>query len=575
MRILGIVILLTSFTFSYLDTYAQVDTVSNNDIKIIDGRKYYAHKVMKGETLYGIAQKHDVEVKDIVFENPLTINGLKVGETIKIPVPIIVVDPMVMDGKYIFHTVQPGETYYSLSRKYEISIETIDLANPEIVGTIRAGSTIRIPVLRKATSNSSLLQEVLESVDTVQLSQSADSNSVDSLLVTIRDSIVLKDTYQVALMLPLYLDHNDIIEKERGAEEPPKVYPKSVIGLEFYQGAMLALDSLESQGHKIVATIYDTEKDTSKTKDILEDPNLPHADLIIGPLYRSNLMVIRQYAVENKIHVVSPFIATNRILIGNEYISKVKPAVQSTVEEISRYVLSEFIEDSNMSLQTKNIILVHNGDAGEMMLCELFKQKTAQLLAARDIAEIVNEPQIKVVNYLAREMQAIEEALSVADSNILVILSRDQIFVSKIIANLHRKHEDYSMVLFGLPVWQHFRNIEAKVLLDLQVHIASAEYIDYESSAVKIFTSSFYNKYKVQPSKYAFEGFDVVYYYIQMLKKYGYRFSAYLPESKIQSLKETSHYEKLGVGSGYENKRVFILKYEDYDLVLKSSSANH
>jgi hypothetical protein len=124
-------------------------------------------------------------------------------------------------------------------------------------------------------------------------------------------------------------------------------------------------------------------------------------------------------------------------------------------------------------------------------------------------------------------------------------------------------------------VWQHFRNIEAKVLLDLQVHIASAEYIDYESSAVRMFTSSFYNKYKVQPSKYAFEGFDAVYYYTQMLKEYGYRFSSYLPESNIHSLKETSHYEKLGVGSGYENKRVFILKYEDYALVLKSSSAVH
>ena len=107
------------------------------------------------------------------------------------------------------------------------------------------------------------------------------------------------------------------------------------------------------------------------------------------------------------------------------------------------------------------------------MLCELFKQKTAEFLAERDTTGSAHEPQIKVVDYLSREMQAVEDALSVADSNILVVLSRDQIFVSKIIANLHRKHEDYSMMVFGLPVWKHFRNIEAKVLLDLQVHMNS------------------------------------------------------------------------------------------------------
>ena len=573
MNTFRILILLTGLTLSCLCTYAQDDIVPKNVIKIIDGRKYYAHTVAKGETLYGISKRYDVEVKEIVFENPLTINGLKVGETIKIPVPIIVVDPMVLDGKYIFHTVQPGETYYSLSRKYEISIETIDLANPGIVGTIRVGSTIRIPVLRKATSNSSLLQEVLESVDTSQLSQMPDTSSADSVLLAIRDSIVLKDTYRIALMLPLYLDKNDIMRKERAQAGPPKVYPKSIIGLEFYQGAMLALDSLGRQGHKVVATIYDTEKDTSKIKEFMKDPNLPHTDLIIGPLYRSNLMMIRQYAIENKIHMVSPFIATNRILIGNEYISKVKPAVQSTVEEIARYVFAEFIKDNNMSLETKNVILVHNSDAGEKMLCELFKQKMAQFLGASDSTGMMTEPKIKVVDYLNREMQAVEEALSVADSNILVILSRDQIFVNKIIAKLHRKYEDYSIVVFGLPVWQHFRNLEAKVLLDLQVHIASAEYVDYHSPAVKMFISSFYKKYKVNPSKYAFEGFDAVYFYIQMLKEYGYRFSSYLPEAKIRSLKDTSHYEKIGVGSGYENKRIFILKYEDYDLVLKSATA--
>jgi len=558
----------------YANVFSQSDTVPENIIKVIEGKRYFVHTVAKGETLYGIAKRYGVEVKEIVFENPLTINGLKVGETIKIPVPIRVIDPMVLDGKYIFHTVQPGETYYSLSRQYEVSIETIDLANPEIVGSIKSGSTIRIPVLRKATSKSSLLAEVLESMDTSQVLILSDSSLLDSALIVIKDSIVLKDTYQIAVMLPLFLDKNDTLARERKLDDPIKVYPKSIIGLEFYQGAMLALDSLKRQGHKSVVTVYDTEKDTSKIKEIIRDPKLPNADIIIGPLYRSNLKMIRQYAIENKIHMVSPFISTNRILIGNEYMSKVKPAIQTNVQEIANYIFSEFLSDNNMSFESNNLILIHNGDAGEKMLCELYMQRTAELRQGGvDSARSPEEHrEIKVVEYLDREMEAVEEALSLADSNILVILSRDQIFVSKIISQLYRKNDDYSMVVFGLPVWQHFRNLEAKQLLELQVHIASGEYIDYNSEPVKRFVSSFFKKYHVYPSKYAFEGFEVTYYYLQVLKEYGCKFGSYLPEAEISSLRAKSSYEKIGIGSGYENKRVFILKYEDYDLVLKSSS---
>jgi len=573
-RFLSLLFCLTLYGSTVL---AQDDPAPKNTIKIIEGKKFYVHTVSKGETLYGISNRYDVEVKEIVFENPLTINGLKVGETIRIPVPIIILDPMVLDGKYIYHTVQAGETYYSLSRQYDISIETIDLANPEIVGTIKAGSTIRIPVLRKAISKSSLLQDVVERMDTTASLLVPDSITLDSALIAVRDSIVLKDTYQIAVMLPLFLNKNDTLSAQRGKDDPIKIYRKSIIGIEFYEGVMLALDSLRKQGYKAEVTIYDTEKDTSRIKEFMKDPKLPHTDLLIGPLYRSNMMMIRQYAIDNKIHMVSPFVATNKILIGNEYISKVKPSVQTNVEEIARYVSSEFLTDNMLQLETFNVILVHNGDAGEKMLCELFKQKTATFRKSTkdSIQNQLSYREIKVVEYLDKEMQAVEEALSVGDSNILVILSRDQIFVSTILAGLHSKRNDYSIVVFGLPVWQNFRNLESKKLMDLNVHLASSEYIDYSEEEVKRFVSSFGKKYHTYPTKYAFEGFDAIYFYLQVLHQYGYRFSSYLPDAKIPSLKSGKCYKKIGVGSGYENKRVFILKYEDYDLVLKSSSAAH
>ena len=159
-----IIFIAVSCCFLAASTYAQDKKDKEFVIKIIEGKKYYVHTVAKGETLYGISKSYDVTIKDIVFENPLTINGLNVGKTIKIPVPIRVVDPKVMDGQYIYHTIQPGETMFSLSRQYNVSIETIDLANPELVGGLRAGGTLRIPVLKKVTSRPELFSEILEGI---------------------------------------------------------------------------------------------------------------------------------------------------------------------------------------------------------------------------------------------------------------------------------------------------------------------------------------------------------------------------------------------------------------------------
>ena len=549
---------------------AQVNPDKEFTIKIIEGKKYYIHTVAKGETLYGISKIYDVVIKEIVFENPLTINGLNVGEAIKIPVPIRVVDPIVMDGKYIYHTIQPGETLYSLSRQYEISVETIDMANPEIAGGLRAGGTVRIPVLKKVKRKPELFSEILEGLDSNSVAK-IDSVEKDSTSSQNTDSILLKERYQISYMLPLFLDINDSLDRNKEVDEPLKIYEKSKIALAFYEGALIAIDSMKKQGFSADIFTYDTAKDTTKVNKILKKKQLLNSDIIIGPLYRSNLVMVNEFAKENGIHMVSPLVATNRILIGNEHISKVLPCVQTNVEEIAKYIANEYSSDNEIVLDIKNVILVHNGDPGEILLCKLFKEKYEALLNISDSNNIGINKDIKIINYYDRKIAGLEEVLSVADSNVLVILSRNQVFVSQIIASLNNKHKDYSISVFGLPVWKHFKNIEIEHLHNLNIHIAYPEYINYDSDEVKRFVKSFVKKYHEYPNNYSFQGFDVTYFYLSMLKNYGYKFASFLPKVTLPSLQTFNNYQKIGFGSGYENKSVFILKYEDFLLVPKFS----
>ena len=276
------------------DCVGQVNS-DNAHIQIIEGRKYYVHTVGKGETLYGISNKYGVEVKDIVLENPLSINGLKLGQTIKIPVPIKVVSTKALDGKFFYHQVQPGETFYALARQYSVSVENIKLANPEIVAGLKANTTIRIPVTKKIQQDNADIgspgfadnsEEAVEDTAAAEISSLADS-VVDAMVadsVIRRDTIMLKNVYHVALMLPLYLDINDSIDKKRKPEDEEIIFKRSNVALEFYEGARMAIDSMHKMDFNARIYVYDTENDTAVVKKLMLKSEMKKMDLIVGPL---------------------------------------------------------------------------------------------------------------------------------------------------------------------------------------------------------------------------------------------------------------------------------------------------
>ena len=577
---------------------------------------------MKGETLYAISRKYGVEIRDIALENPLTINGLKTGSVIKIPVPIRSEKPArSLDGKYVFHTLEHGETFYSLSKQFLVSIDEIKSANHGLVNGLKSGMTIRIPVFTQIVTNAMLVTDTISNYQsplTNHLTLTGDHPKGVAITNIQSDSLTFRDVYNVGLMLPFYLAMNDSIDLNKEIYEPDKIYALSEIALEFYEGALIAVDSLKKQGLSVRLFVYDTKNDTNEVIRLLqqEESLFTKMDLIIGPLYRSNLSTVVNFSkpdkqrinashhsspnlqifrFSNHIHVVSPFIITNDILRGNPHLSKATSCFETHVGKIALYIARKYISRNNHD-ENKNIIVVYsdttdladeaaNGRSREeRMLSDVFKNKllrNVETLHAtslhsygrdRDTMEY-SSPSLSLrhVAYNERGMEAIEEVLSITDTNVIVIPSRDQVFVSKLISKLNELKDDYDMILFGLPVWKDFANIEIEYLHNLKVHIASSSYIDHESEEVKSFVKQYFGRYHTFPGNYVFQGFDIVYYYLNTLKNYGYNFQTHLPEITNTGLQTSYEYFKTGVEDGYENKKVFILKYEDYELKLVNS----
>lgn len=112
--------------------YAANDTERSRTIVYINGAKYYVHTVKAGETPYSLSKIYGIELESLTKHNPSIADGLKIDQTIKIPVMSAQVVQKRKKKDFEIHTVAAGETLYSISKRYGVSIETILSDNDNI-----------------------------------------------------------------------------------------------------------------------------------------------------------------------------------------------------------------------------------------------------------------------------------------------------------------------------------------------------------------------------------------------------------------------------------------------------------
>jgi membrane-bound lytic murein transglycosylase D len=100
------------------------------------------HTVAPGETLYGISRQYGISLESLREANQLGNAPISVGQVLRIPTAETPKPATPAEPK--FHDVQPGETAYSIARKYGISLDDLQRWNnlPDFV--MRTGMRLRV-----------------------------------------------------------------------------------------------------------------------------------------------------------------------------------------------------------------------------------------------------------------------------------------------------------------------------------------------------------------------------------------------------------------------------------------------
>lgn len=525
------------------------------------------HVIKTGETLYRLTVIYGLTAREICNANPgLSAENFKVGQVIIIPdkkevtqettqgketdpSPIVsqqtqntaAEEEEEIDNCRTQHLVKRKENIYRISRTYGISELELVNANPELrERKLKVGEILCIPYTQAelAERKVSHLKQEEEQPAPVVIPTDED------LFAELRN--IPEDIKQIktAIILPLML--GDSITSEQ------------MKMVEFYEGVLLALDSLKKQGVSVDLHIYDSGNKGTSIKPLLQKPEMRTMNLIIGPVYDSHIAEAAAFADTTGIRLVIPFARQVDAVFTNPYIYQVNTP--------QSYFYSEVYEHFFMQFPCPNIIFFDAPEEDDDEMINGFKHE----LNYRGI------PHTVLLADTATNKDTILAHLDIERHNILMLTSEKSGSLNSMMPIFQLVVRDtaatkFDISLFGYPQYQVYTNNHLSSFYEIDTYFYSSFYTnnllpeakDFHQKYRRTYSKEIVNRYP----KYAILGFDIAYYFLQALHLYGTDVDNRITEMKYTPLQTGFKFERVNHWGGFINRKVFFVHFSrDYQL---------
>lgn len=526
----------------------------SSTIVYINGTKYYIHRVLPKETLYGLSKCYEVSEQTILDHNPaVKSEGLKIDQNIKIPVTAAAAPEQTpaqlperkLRKQFDRHEVQAGETLFAISRKYAISLQVIMEDNPGIdPSQLHPGQTVLIR--KKAAGDQSEADSQAEWENYRETLNSVSDNGTAYHLVHIGETFYsisrrfgVTEAELSAMndgMKPEELKLGALIKVpgmpgQPGGEGGPaaeEVQPQQPEGsdvefracrpfepltvalllplatgaapnanyLEFYQGFLLALEEVKAAGRTVRLELFNTAHSPARMEEIMEEQAFRDAGLIVGPIYEDVMAPVVRYAEEHAIPVVSPLAQIGHL--NSDVLFQLSPATEYKYDKMeallhdgARVTLIR-TEHTDREFEAEIMALLGNTPRHEFQYRYRHPSEGAQ---TSDLTALLQHdgPQIFVV--LADNEVEVDRILAAIASADTGIVSRGQ------------RAPQFTVI--GNPRWNRYANIDRTVFFKDRVTMISNYHARRDAENVRAFDSRYIKAFGTMPTLYAYRGYDV------------------------------------------------------------------
>ena len=569
-----------------------------------ENQTYILHTIEKGQSLYSIASMYGVSQADIVKMNPGSDQKIYIGHTLRIP------RNTTGSQKETFHTIEAGETLYRLTVKYNVSAKAICDANPGLSAeNFRIGQVIRIPAPDETPvvsdiDNSSKTADVASEIPAAVQSRCRDMHKVkrketiysiskeygitEAELIEANPELKGKNKIKKGSFLcipyptttanagnakPQTIPTNNELfsENKKEAERISTIKAAVILPflpdaasrsesarmVEYYEGFLMAVDSLKRSGTSIDLYTYNSGANVNSLNDILSKNEMKNMDIIFGPLQQQQIKPLADFAKKNDIRLVIPFTSKDNTVFRN-------PAIYQ-INTPQSYLYSEVYDHFVRQFPNANVIFIEANSKT--------KDKADFIKGLKD--ELRNRSIPMATLDEDASVEALKSALKTGRENIFIPTSGSNLVLIKCLPQLTllvRENPEFSIHMFGYPEWQTYTKDHLESFFELDTYFYSSFYTNDLFPAAKNFTRNYRRWYGKDMDerypKYGMLGFDTGYFFLKGLARYGSELENNLQRMDFATIQTGFKFQRVNNWGGFVNKKVFFVRFtKNYELV--------
>ena len=304
---------------------------------------------------------------------------------------------------------------------------------------------------------------------------------------------------KIAVFAPVYLDSAFTdSEYKLGRNNLPKYL---LSGLDFYNGVMLAIDSLNTEQSPVAVFFYDSKSAADPLEEVLERAELNDVSLIIASFNtRSDVKPLADFALLHSIPLISSIYPNDGGVTANPFFIMINPTLRTHIEAIYKYL--------HRTYPIENITLFRRKGAIEDMIQSILNdmnKKTLGVPLKLKIVELTDE-------FTPDEVTANLDSMK---TNILVSGTLNETFGSNLVKTVSSSKK-YRAVIMGMPTWDGIKEIgkEAEIIYSTPYNLSRTDKLSRQ------LTDKYKVKYSGRPSDMVFKGFESMYHFTKLLLKH-------------------------------------------------------
>lgn len=433
------------------------------------------------------------------------------------------------------HIVNKDESLYKIAQKYGITAEEIIALNPSLKNNkLKKGMKLYIPIATKKKS-----EEVKQ--DTVKV--------VEQPIVEEKKSNAVK----AAVILPFMLDKYAPTEQERM--------------IEFYQGFLLAVETLKNEGHSFDIRTYDSGESTESLDKLIAGGSLDDCDIIFGALYPTHNKQLAAFAKQHNIPLVLPFTVKEEEIYSNP-----KAYIANALQT---YIVEKSVEKFVDRYPDANIIFVK--DEHDIEEKEFATRLRESLKKSRiSHTEIITDSLISMAG--GNGSSFIANCMKPDTMNIFIpTSSKVETFNTLLPTLLVLKRDTLNAIpefsLFGYPEWQIYASSNLEAMYEVDTYFYASfftnsilpEAIDIQARYASWYNRSMQNRYP----RYGMLGYDIGSYFLKAASIYGNKMADNINNVKFTPTQSGFNFTRENNKGSYINDKVYFVRYSPEYKIIK------